>query len=157
MKKRSSYRPKPIQKDPMAWVMSGMKSLKNVEGEAVKLKIKNHVAMCNLRDGTANRDTIDVLIAALNITEALASLDVGRDYLHDIRAGMDALHDIAARGLSAGGFKASVPELMALNLAMDIHDAQLDACTVKELEDAIHRVVQLVRCGATRKIMAVAA
>ena len=39
-----------------------------------------------------------------------------------------------------------------MNLAMDIHDAQLDSCTVAELERALHLVEQEIRHKRARII-----
>lgn len=38
------------------------------------------------------------------------------------------------------------------NLAMEIHDAQIDICTVAELEKCVDRVVEADRNGTARKL-----
>jgi len=44
-------------------------------------------------------------------------------------------------------------ELTALNMAMEIHDAQLEAVTVKELETAMHDVMENLRLKKMRPIL----
>ena len=57
----------------------------------------------------------------------------GTEYSAEIRAGQDALLAVARRER----FILKPEELNALNLAMEVHDAQLDVCTVVQLERAI--------------------
>lgn len=88
---------------------------------------------------------MDVVIAALNMTEALARLRIGNELADKIRAGQDALYALAQRGANIGRFIFTGPELQAVNLAMEIHDAQLDVCTIAELEKAVEIVKQELR------------
>lgn len=119
----------------------------------VDLRIKNHAAMAAIARGQATRDDIDVMIAALNMTEALATNGIGNDWAEEIRAGQDALLRLTQRGIARGDrFVCTGPELTALNLAMDVHDAQLDGCTVAALEAALIRVQATIRAGRARDI-----
>lgn len=95
---------------------------------------------------------MDVVIAALNMTEALARLRIGSELTDQIRAGQDALYALAQRGTRLGRFVFTGPELQAINLAMEIHDAQLDVCTIAELEKAVEIVKQELRSKRMRVI-----
>jgi hypothetical protein len=57
------------------------------------------------------------------------------------------------RGVETGKFILRGPELTSFNLAMEIHDAQLDACTVAELEKAIAFVETICRNKGARPII----
>jgi hypothetical protein len=57
------------------------------------------------------------------------------------------------RGVETGKFILRGPELTSFNLAMEIHDAQLDACTVAELERAIEFVEKVVKNKQARPIV----
>jgi hypothetical protein len=138
MRKRSKYRPKGVRLDNMAWVQSGLRRVEDVSASAT-IKIRNHDAMNTLRLGNATKAEIDIIIAALNIAEALARQGVGSDWLPELRAAQDALLTLARRGLTSR-FIVRADELTALNLAMEIHDAQLEAVTVKQLETAMEFV-----------------
>jgi hypothetical protein len=151
MRKRSKYKPKGIRLDNMAWVQSGLKRVDEVS-ESATIKIRNHDAMNMLRLGTATRAEIDVLINALNVTEALAQHGVGSDWMPELRAAQDALYTLARRGLTSR-FIVRGEELTALNLAMEIHDAQLETVTVKQLEAAINFVNETVRLKKARPIV----
>lgn len=151
MRKRSSYRPKAIRLDNMAWLMQGMKTIASI-GEAVTLKLKNHAAMDELVKGRGQTTHCDTVIAALNMTEALAILRLGDEYRPEINAGQDAMLAMCQRGLRTGRFVFTGLELQAVNLAMEVHDAQLDACTVAELERALEIVRQTICAKKARVI-----
>jgi hypothetical protein len=151
MRKKSKYKPKGVRLDNMAWVQSGLKRVEDVSASAT-IKIRNHDAMNTLRLGTATRAEIDVLINALNVTEALAKQGVGSDWLPELRRAQDALLTLARRGLKSR-FIVRADELTALNLAMEIHDAQLETVTVKQLEAAVEFVTETVRLKKARPIV----
>ena len=117
------------------------------------LKIKNHAALESVRQGLGTREDIDVLICAFNITEALAMMRIGDDWRDEIRAAQDALLAVGRRGVETGKFILRGPELTSFNLAMEIHDAQLDACTVAELEKAIEVVETITKNKHARAIV----
>jgi hypothetical protein len=152
MRKRSKYRPKGLIYDTMLYVTGGMKVVGEISA-GTTLKIKNHAALESVRCGTGTRDDIDVLIAAFNITEALALQSIGEDWKDEIRAAQDALLAVGRRGVETGKFILRGPELTSFNLAMEIHDAQLDACTVAELEKAIAFVESIIRNKGARPII----
>lgn len=152
MRKRSKYRPKGVLLDTMGHVLSGMKIVGSI-GAGTTLKIKNHDVLNKLRRGEAARDDIDVLIGAFNITEALARMRIGEDWKDEIRAAQDALLELGRRGAETGKFILRGPDLTTFNTAMEIHDAQLDACTVSELEKAIDYVNAIIASKQARYIV----
>ena len=151
MRKRSKYRPKGVLLDTMNHVLSGMKTVGAISA-GMTLKIKNHDALEKVRRGVATREDIDVLIGAFNITEALARMRIGEDWKDEIRAAQDALLELGRRGVETGKFILRGPDLTTFNLAMEIHDAQLDACTVSELEKAIDYVNAIIASKQARII-----
>lgn len=153
MKKRSKYKPRPIIPDTMTWVRAGMKKLDEISA-GTTLKIRNHDAINNVRLGTASRRDIDALIDAMNITEALANRGIGEDWKTEIRAAQDAMLALARRGVANGmRFIVKGEELKALNLCMEVHDAQLEAVTVKQLETAMADVMESLRLKKMRPIV----
>jgi hypothetical protein len=138
MRKRSKYKPKGVRIDTMAYVMSGLKKFDEIE-VAIDVRIKNHLAMESLRKGEATKDEIDVLIGTFNMVEGLCRLNekFGQDWSKEIREGQDALLTMSRRGLETGRFICKSHELVAMNLVMEIHDAQLDNATVKDVELAV--------------------
>jgi len=152
MRKRSKYRPRGVIYDTLNYVVSGMKVVGSISS-GTTLKIKNHAALESVRQGHGTREDIDVLICAFNITEALAIMRIGDEWKDEIRAAQDALLAVGRRGAETGKFILRGPELTSFNLAMEIHDAQLDACTVSELEKAMNFVEEALRKKQARPII----
>jgi len=153
MRKRSKYRPKPIITDTMTWVRAGMKRVDEVSASAT-IKIRNHDAMNTLRLGSASRRDIDVIIDAMNVAEALAKRGFGSDWLPELQDAQNKLLGLARRGVTNGDrFIVRGDELTALNMAMEIHDAQLEAVTVKDLETAMNDVMENLRLKKMRSIL----
>ena len=122
-KPRKKYKPKGVRLDTMAWVMSGMKPVSQVQHAGIALKIKNHDALANLTQGRGKRDDIDLVIAALNVAEGLAMLGLGTDWRLEINAAQEAVYQMGKRGLQHGDkFLFTGPEMQAVNLGMDVHD-----------------------------------
>ena len=136
MRKRSKYRPKGIIMNPIAYVMESMTPVAKHDNFLIDLKIKNHSAMATLTQGKATRQDIDVLIPMGNICEALFRMGFGTEYKDVIHAGLDALHAVGRRGWQTGRFILRAEEMTALNTLMELHDAQMDVITIKDMEKA---------------------
>ena len=153
MRKRSKYKPKGVRLDALNWVLSGLKPVSQVGDALVILKAKNHSALTEVVQGRGNRDQIDVLIAALNMCEAYAIHGKGKDWLPEINEAQDALYEMAKRGIDTDKFLFRGPEMQAVNLAMEIHDAQLEESTVKQLEDMSDFVTKQIILKRARPIV----
>lgn len=158
MRKRSKYKPKGVRLDVMTYVRSGLMHIDDVKDAGVTLKIKNHASMASLVKGEGTRDDVDVIIGAMNVAEALALNGKGKDWWSEIRDAQNAILSLAQRGLRHDDrFVFTGLELKAINLGMDIHDAQLTECTVKELEDALNLVTREIKLKRARVISETAA
>lgn len=137
MRKRSSYRPRNVLTNPMGYVMESMTPVAQHDSYLVDLKLTNHMAMTTLTQGNATKADLNVLISALNVTESLWRLGFGREYKDVVVSGLRALRSVGARGLTSGKFILKADEMAALNEAMELHDAQLEIITVKDMERAM--------------------
>jgi hypothetical protein len=124
----------------------------------VGLKLKNHEALDSILRGQGTRAHVDVLIHAVNVAEALIRIrdDLGADWAAEIKAAQDAIYTMGRRGVEKGSFAFTGPEMTALKLVMDVHDAQLDNCTVKEMEMALYIVAEEIRLKKCRPIVEMA-
>jgi len=145
MRKRSKYRPKGVRLDTIGYVVESMTPVTKHESFAVDLRLVNHMAMATLTRGEATKKDMDVLISALNITESLYRLGFGREYRDVVDDGIRALRSVGKRGLESGKFILKADEMAALNEAMELHDAQLDVITIKDMERALHIVQEEIR------------
>lgn len=152
MRKRSKYKPKGVRLDTMAWLKSGMLKAAEVGGGDIILttRIKNHNAIDRLRKAEADKDDISIIIEAFNVTESLAILRIGDEYRKEIKAAQDAVYSMCQRAAKHGKYVLTGPELVAINLGMEVHDAQLEVCTVAQLEQALNYVWQQIRLRKAR-------
>ncbi len=153
MRKKSKYKPKGVRTDNMTWVMSSIKPFREISA-GTDLRIKNHDAMDKLRRGVADKADMDVLIGAANMCEGYMRLraELGKDWSTEIRAGQDALLAVARRGVDSNRFVCKAPELVAINLILEIHDAQLDQSTVQDMEKALEIVEKDQKHGKARSV-----
>lgn len=153
MRKRSKYKPRMMLQNPLAYVLESITPIATLEKYFIDLKIKNHDALRSLTQGLATRADVETLIATVNITEALYRLGFGREYGDVVRDGLDALRAVGKRGVESGRFILKAPEMSALNLAMELHDAQLEIITLKDMENAIKVVNEEYRQRKMRPIV----
>lgn len=152
-KPRKKYKPKGVRLDVMAYVKQGMAPMTSHNDAVLALRIKNHAALTAITQGKAVRDDIDILISAVNMTEALAMHGIGQDWRAEITAAQEAILTMTRRGIERGDkFIFTGPELQAVNLAMDVHDAQIDQASVLDLEKALSKVQQEIKAGRARPV-----
>lgn len=142
MRKRSKYRPRPVLANPVGYVLESISPVTAHSDHILDLKIKNHGAMQALTRGEAKRSDIDLLVAMVNMTEALWRLGFGKEYKQELMDGLDALHAVGTRGSKSGEFILKASEMNAINTVMDLHDAQMDVITIRDLERGLEIVMQ---------------
>ena len=154
MKKRSKYRPRVVLQNPLDFVLSGFKPVRDLPGIYIDVQLKNRAALEQVRKGNATKEDIDMLIGAFNITEALAIMGKGHDWLEEIHQGQDALLQMSRRGVANGmRFIMTAKQWEALKLVMDLHEEQLAHATVHDIEKAHDHVLSVLRQGPARAII----
>ncbi len=147
MRKRSKYRPKPILANPVGYVLESMTPVAKHDSFLIDLKIKNHLAMKNLTHGVATKDDMDKLIAMNNVVHALLRMGFGTEFKQYMDAGREALLEVCSRGAATKRFVCRGPEITALNELLELHDAQMDVITIKDMEKAVSLVELEQRTG----------
>jgi hypothetical protein len=145
MRKRSKYRPKGVIIDTMTYVRAGLLPVTKTGDPIVMLRMKNHDAMTSLTQGKATKADMDMLIQSMNITEALWRMKVGVEYKEVVNEGLRSLRAVAERGVADHRFILKSGEMAAINEAIELHDAQLDFITVRQLERALEIVKEEIR------------
>ena len=155
MRKKSSYKPRGVRLDNMNWILAGMKKVGTLPTAGVALKLKNHEALDSILTGQGTKDHVDVLISAVNMSEALIRIrdELGVDWKDEIKAAQDAIYTMGKRGIEKNSFLFTGPEMTAVKLVMDLHDTQLDECSVKEMEQALFIVEEEIRLKKARPIL----
>ena len=123
--------------NPVGYVIESLKPVTFHESYLIDLKIKNSEAMVALLRGNATHDDLDLLVAMSNVTEALYQLGFGEDYKDVAIDGREAILKIVYRAIEHKRFTPTGPEIQALNRLMELHDAQMDVITIKDMERAL--------------------
>lgn len=144
MRKRSKYRPREVVNDTMFYILSGNLPATAAASTIARHRICNHSAMDSLIHGKGTIHDVDVLGHMLTTATALSKHSIGRDWLPELAQARKELDALEARG---GNYTMRASEIKALNLALEVHDAQLDGCTVGQLDAAINAAMQAIRCG----------
>ena len=137
MRKRSKYKPKGVRLDTIGYVMESIKPVAKHESYLLDLKIKNSEAMVALMRGDATKRDMDILIAMSNIVEALYRLGFGSEYKDVAIGGREAILNIVHRAVTTKRFVPTAEQIKALQLLMELHDAQMDVITIKDMERAL--------------------
>lgn len=137
MRKRSKYRPKGVLINPVGYVLEGLTLVRSHDSFMLDLKIKNHDAMTALTQGRATRQDMDTLVDMVNVTEALYRLGFGKEYEEVLAAGLASLLAVGRRGVKTLRFILNSQEMKAINEVMELHDAQMEVITIKDMERAI--------------------
>ena len=146
MRKRSKYKPRPQLVNPVQWVLEGFTPMRE-NSEAVAIKIRNHQAMLEMTNGNAGVREFSVIDTALLMAGGLAQINpdkLGGHLMAEIDAAILASLAMLKRAKAKGIYRFTGPELQAINLGMEIHDQQLDTCTLEELHKAVIHVRPVV-------------
>jgi len=139
MRKRSKYRPREVLRDPVRYVLNGFAKIDQAAKDLIDtVRIKNHMAMSLILKGEGTRKEMGDIMTAFKIAHCLAARGLGADWMPEIQAACDAVESMRVRGEAKGDrFLFNGEELKAVNLGMEIHDAQLDSCTLAQMEQAV--------------------
>ena len=145
-KPRKRYRPKPINCNTIGFAMESVATLSSMHSDyLLNLKIKNSEAMVALMRGTATKADMDTLIAMSNIVEALHSMGFGKEYQDVCVEGRYAILSVIYRAVDKLKFVLTASEIKALNTLMELHDAQFEVITVRDVEKALQIAKRKIR------------
>lgn len=139
--------------DLIARAASGNTKVSAQRDSYLRIQLSNHGALEALAAGRATRLDVDQLIAARNMAEGIRSVArLGMHYRDILSVAHRALIDIGKRTLANGKPSATPEEIAALADLLALHDAQLEQCTVIQMERAVKLVKDRVRSGHVSRI-----
>lgn len=144
-RKRSAYRPKRNVQNPVALVLGRLAPVTSCVDDYTVMSARIELALSMLTTGKATASEIKDLINTSNMAQALKRQGYGVDYAAELHAGADAVEAVSLRHARIGRYVATGPELMAIRALVEIHDAQLEAVTVGELQAGIDTVNKKVK------------
>ena len=153
MRKKSSYKPRHIRVNTMAYVTEGIAPVSSRTSFYTTLNLKNMSALDSLGKGIATKLEADVVIEALNVCEAYCMMNVGREYRQDVLNALSALQDVCVRSLTSDGkFICQGNEFELIKAGFEVHTAQLEVATVGSLEAAIKLVFSTLKAKRAKVI-----
>ena len=99
-------------------------------------QLKASAGLESLMHGTANRENLNDIVACHNMTWALQRHQIGTEYLAITTASEAALRSITDRFGRVGKLAANGPEIKALQDLLELHQAQMEVCTVGQMQTA---------------------
>lgn len=138
MRKRSKYRPKNVVSNPLQHVLLGNSNLETVAANLnQKTKLINRIALSSLFNGKGTAQDLANLMQAVLISRGLMAQGVGVGYEAVINTAIEALESLRKRFETLSRGVCTGPELTALTEAVELFEAQIENCSVAEIEKAI--------------------
>jgi len=139
VRKKSSYKPRPVRADNMSWVIAGLKPVGSVPKAGTALKLGNMAALDAIILGHGTGDHSHTMREAFDMAVCLPKINkkLGADWMPELKAAKDAAYAAHARGERTGRFLFTGPEMQLIKAGMEVHIQQLEECTVQEMELAL--------------------
>lgn len=156
MKKRNKkYVPRAIVQNPLNFFLGGLKRID--EDHLVELNSKNHAAMLCICNGSGTKEHFDQLTGMQNMALVLTEMHFDNQYLEMLYAGRDALHSLGERFRKHGKFVLTGEEMQKINNVLEVHEAQLVALRVIDVERAYDEIQRRLKHNINVKKIGVAA
>jgi hypothetical protein len=135
MKKRKAYKPKPIRINAHEVVIKGVKPL--TQEDKVYL-FKQAIKAINAMQYKIELTTSDftTLCDMINISLILSTWDIGKEHTDDLLAAREAMQDTKQRYHKTNQLGFNATELMAVKVALTIHQEQIELCTLAQFSKA---------------------
>lgn len=136
--------PKYVARNVLSTVVGGMSG---THADHLRdIQIKNHAAMVEMAQGRGNRAQWDLIVGAVNIANVLCEHGIGDEYRQNMLAARDALLAVVVRAVNNNDrFVFTGDELKAINLGLDVHDAQLENSRAIDIDRAAMAVEHRIR------------
>lgn len=137
-KPRRKYKPKPINPSALVDAVASRQPMERAKQQDVS--IVAHQAMRALVSGDGTEFDVEHLAVATNLSMLLTELGVGREYLAVAIAGQEAVVRCRARAERTGKWGLDGPAIAAIDLALELHDQQVEIATQAQMSAAIREM-----------------
>lgn len=146
--KRKKFVSKWMRVNTLELVADRVKPIESQGTWLLERRLKQSEALASLMKGDANRAHISDLIAMHNMAVALQKYKTGDEYRDITNRSADAFVELTKRASKLGRYVATGPEITVLKELYELHDAQLEACTVGQVDEAYRYTI---RCLTTAR------
>jgi len=137
-KPRKKYKPKGIIKDPLKFVLDGIRVADT--GMLLSTKIMTHQSMLALTTGQADKQDWQFVANAVNVGLVLCEQGYGKEFVGDLVQAQVAMTLLRDRYKATGRFILRAEEMKLINEALALHDEQLDLAPVMHVAKAAIKV-----------------
>jgi hypothetical protein len=113
------------------------------------VETKYWIALADVRTGAGTEKSWSYLCTCLNLTLGLCELGFGKEHLPQILQAFEGAQRAMVRGKQSGTYRFDGPGLTALTDVLQVHEAQLEFTTTKDLLAAEKIVAARVKQGHT--------
>lgn len=125
------------QRNPLAWQNAIAMQHGLTQGQRDDLGLAIHTGIERMRNGIGLEEDFWTFAAMANVSLILCERGVGAERLLVVYAVQEALLDIKARHERSGKWGFSGPEMLAINEAAGLHEAQIAGVPRVECRDAL--------------------
>lgn len=125
--------------NPVNMAIDAARPLTSAAELVMKIKMANHSAMTELLAGRAVRRHLSDVVACYNTTRCLVLNGCGDEHYQVVLDAGDAIEAVAKRFAEHGRYVLTGPEINALNLLLELADAQIEIASIGELLRATAR------------------
>lgn len=144
------YRPKGIIKNPLTYVIGGIKPAS--EDIRTKCKILSHSAMLALTQGRGTKDDWEKVAEAVNVGLVLCEMGYGLEFKQDLIDAQIAMTLLRDRYRETGKLIFRPEDMVAVNEALSLHDQQIDLASVFDVAKAAVTVERSLSIGNYVKV-----
>ena len=136
MRKRSKYRPRRWQADPLMWLKTMSKQVPFTPGEQASLNLPVREALQSLRDGTADDHHWNTLAAIVNVC-LLRGESIAPEVVQVAKDGQAAVLDVMDRFQRTGRWGVTHENLVDLEACIDLHEQLIALSTPAQMMQAM--------------------
>ena len=144
-KPRKKYRQKRNLQNPIDYVLKGVKPAS--QDAQTKLRVGYHLSMAALCKGEGDTHDWQNVSDAMNVAMVLCEMGYGEDYLPDLSTAMQSMLAMRDRYKQGMSLLFRGEEMQAVNLGLDLHDAQVEEVPLAAFERALAEVERRLARG----------
>jgi hypothetical protein len=151
-KPRKQYRPKPVAQHgglvAIAMCHARGENASTLKPDQVTdLGVAYWLSFENLRTGDANEESWSCVACALNVALVLCEKGIGSEYEQALVKALDGAFRAKIRSTKTGNFRLDGEALRDIEIALVIHDSQLEIAKRYEVQEAMKTIYQRLANG----------
>lgn len=144
--RRKAYQPKPVMW--LGEILATRSTMDLQDDNKTDLGAGYWLAFTNLKAGSASEESWSTVVCAVNVGMVLCERVFDKQYEAEFVQALDGLFRAKQRGDVSGAFRLDGDALRAVELALQVHDQQLEQTQRREMIAALREVHRRVDAGS---------